>query len=83
MMITIPVLRSSLISCPFFPVPAFGRDLSLGGDEPPGDLPDLAGLVDVIALCLGEERRGEVVHLGLLEDACSFLLVLEFLCLPD
>ena len=61
---------------------ALSRDLSLGGDEPLGDLPDLDGLVDVLSLCLGGERRGEVLHLDLLEDACSFLLWLKFLDLP-
>ena len=44
-------------------LPALGRDLSLGSDEPLGDLPDLDGLVDVLSLCLGGERRGEVLHL--------------------
>ena len=52
---------------------ALCRDLSLGGDEPLGDLPVLDGLVVVLSLCLGGERRLEDVHPGLLEDACSFL----------
>ena len=59
------------------------RDLSLLGDEPLGDLPDLAGLVDVLSLCLCGEQSGEDGHLDLLEEACSFLSVLEFLDLPD
>ena len=58
---------------------ALGRDLFIGGDDPLGDLPELDGLVDVISLYLGGERRGEVLHLDLLEDACSFLLWLDSL----
>ena len=57
---------------------ALARDLSLRGDEPLGYLPDLDGLVDVLDLCLGGERRGEALNLDLLVESCSFLLWLEF-----
>ena len=48
---------------------SLGRDLFLGGDEPIGDLTDLAGLVDVLSLCLGGEL--ELVIVLLLKLVCA------------
>ena len=36
-------------------------------------LHDLAGLLDVLSLCLGGEQLREVGHLDLLKDNCSSL----------
>ena len=42
-----------------------GWDWTLGGVEPPGDLPVLGALAGALSLCLGGERRGEEERLGL------------------
>ena len=87
LMINALVLRSSLISCPFFPLLA---DVVAGSWQGPfpwrwwtSRWPSWPGWTGRwLSLCLGGERRGEVLHLDLLVHACSFLLGLEFLDLP-
>ena len=65
MMISAPLVRSSLISCPSCPVlPAVvvarpGLGLFPWGVEPLGDLPDLGALAGVLSLCLGGEQGDE------------------------
>ena len=50
-----------------------GRECSIGGVEPLGDLPDLGAMAGALAgalcLCLSGERRGEGERLGLLVEA--------------
>ena len=78
MMIAAPVFRFSrnlssidpgALSCLLLLLLGLGFECTLGGVEPPGDLPVLAALAGALSLCLGGERRGEGERLGLLVEA--------------